>query len=81
MGVLIEEFIEIADVLISFGERTGEDDMAKSLYVIVADTKSVFSWDSTVSSFFDLEIVRSCAVTCNMYSLEFGYWLIVCVLL
>ena len=53
MGVLIEKFIEIADVVISFGERTGENDMIKSLYVIVADTKSVFSWYSTMSSLFD----------------------------
>ena len=43
VGVLIEKFIEIADVVISFGERTGEDDMAKSLYVVVTHAKSVFS--------------------------------------
>ena len=76
-----KKFLEIADVLYSICERTGEDDMAKGLYVVITHTKSVFSWDSTVSSFFDLEIVRSCAITCNVYSLEFSYWLVSCVML
>ena len=51
--------------------------MVQCLNIGLAGTKSSFSRDATVSSFFDVEIVGSCAKACDVNSFKFRYWLFI----
>ena len=51
--------------------------MVQCLNIGLAGTKASFSRDATMCSFFDVEIVGSCAKACDVNPFEFRYWLVI----